>query len=235
MKKLLLSHSTVFYIYDFITQNKPLPVHLFKDLLFIIIYTLLGQEIAFSRKGESVYLPSSYNKNVYLETELLEKALYLVDATTSLDETGHVKFVVSGIYKEQIQTILIGLLKNRNFRLKPIYDNLSFYMNSYVSICANLKLEEDLLFTSFMQNLRKKSKSITLKVFSVTNSKDILEVQLYSKYNHFDKEYCNNYRFSISKSLSANYPVGSHVFGVIHHDSKKVTIYKDPECLHPFA
>jgi hypothetical protein len=234
MKKLLISHSSLFHIYDFILKNKNLPIYLYKDLLHIIIYILLGQEIGFCYKSESVFLPASYNKHIYLQNESLEKTLYLMDATSTLDDKGNVSFSVSGFYREQIQNILISLLKNKKLHLKPTYDNIVFYINSYVSICAKLELNEDLLLTSSMHNLRKKSKSIDVKVFSVVNSKHITEVQLYSKYTNFEKEYSANYRFLITKSVSLDFPVGDYVFGVIHYDRKTVTIYKDPECLNPF-
>ena len=232
MKKLLVLHSSLFHIYDFILQNKNLPSHLYKDLLHIIIYILLGQEISFYSKSESIFLPTLYNKNVYLQNESLEKILYLMDATSSLDDNGNVSLVISGLYKEQIQNLLIGLLKNKKFHLKPIYDNIAFYINSYVSICAKLKLGEDILLTSSMHNLRKKSKLIDVKVFSVVNNKNVTEVQFYSKYTNFDKEYCANYRFIVTKSVSLHFPTGSHVFGVLHYDKKTVTLYKDPKCLH---
>lgn len=234
MKKLLISHSTLFHIYDFILQNKSLPTNLYKDLLHIIIYILLGEEIAFCQKSESVFLPASYDKNLYLQNESLEKTLYLMDATSSLDNNRNVSFSISGFYREQILNILVSLLKSKKLHLKPIYDNIVFYTNSYVSICAKLKLDEDLLLTSSMHNLRKKSKSIDVRVFSVVNSKYITEVQLYSKYTNFEKEYCSNYRFLITKSVSLDFPVGDYVFGILHYDKKTVTIYKDPECLNPF-
>lgn len=234
MKKLLISHASLFHIYDFILQNKNLPINLYKDLLHIIIYVLLSQEIGFCYKSESVFLPASYNKDIYLQNESLEKTLYLMDATSSLDDKGNVSFPVYGFYREQIQNILISLLKKKKLHLKPIYDNIVSYTNSYVSICAKLGLDEDLLLTSSMHNLRKKSKSIDVKVFSVVNSNHITEVQLYSKYTNFEKEYCVNYRFLITKSVSSDFPVGDYVFGVLHYDRKAVTIYKDPECLNPF-
>ena len=102
MKKLLISHSTLFHIYDFILQNKSLPTNLYKDLLHIIIYILLGEEIAFCQKSESVCLPASYDKNLYLHNESLEKTLYLMDATSSLDNNRNVSFSISGFYREQI-------------------------------------------------------------------------------------------------------------------------------------
>jgi hypothetical protein len=76
MKKLLISHAALFHIYDFILQNKNLPIDLYKDLLHIIIYVLLSQEIGFCYKSESVFLPASHNKDIYLQNESLEKTLY---------------------------------------------------------------------------------------------------------------------------------------------------------------
>jgi hypothetical protein len=233
MKKLLVLHRSVFHIYDFILQNKNLPAHLYKDLLHIVIYMLLGQEIGFHSKSESIFLPTLYNKHVYLQNESLEKVLYLMDATSSLDDKGNVSLVIPSLYKEQIQNLLIGLLKNKKFHLKPIYDNIVFYINSYISICAKLRLDEDILLTSSMHNLRKKSNLIDVKVFSVVNNRNVTEVQFYSKYTNFDKEYCANYRFIVTKSVSLNFPVGSYVFGVLHYDKRTVTLYKDPKCLYP--
>ena len=93
-----------------------------------------------------------------------------------------------------------------------------------------MKLEGDTEFLFFLHNLRKKSKVLTTKLFTVVGPKGILEVNVYSKYDNFDQEYCSNYRFIISGSNDTAYPVGSYVFGTIQSDESTVILYKNPEC-----
>jgi len=230
MKKLTISYLSIYQIYNVVLKNEKLLAKQYVDLVMLLIFVLLHGNVFLSEKTQSLFLEKTIHNTLLVKNELLQKTLYYMDATVSIDDKGNVIFPLKGIYQEQILSLLYILFHGKNISFKPVFDNVAFYESVYSSICEKLKLEQDYEFLSYLHNLRKKGKILTTKVFTIKGNKNILEAELYSKYDYFDKEYCNNYRFIITKSNDISYPVGSYVFGTIQPDNTTVILYKDPEC-----
>lgn len=236
MKKLVVSFCNVYTIYETIISNKVLSTRQFQYLLHIVIYTLLKEKIVCTEKRNIELALSFYNSGTALNPDLLLKVLYYMDATLSLDELDNVPFQLKGVYKEQLLFLLACLLQEKCFALKQFRVNTSFLETVYISVFTKLKTEkQDLLdegyLLTYLQRLSKKDKSLVDKLYSVVAVTKITEVRFYTKYDHFDKEYCTKARFIVTQSTSAIYPVGSYVFGVIQSNRTAVLLYKDNQCL----
>ena len=230
MKKLTISYLSMYQMYNVVLKNEKLLPKQYVDLVMLLIFVLLNGNVLLTEKTKSFLLEETINNTLLVKKELLEKTLYYMDATVSTDDTGNVIFSLRGIYNQQILGLLHILLQGKIISFRPVFDNVAFYESVYSSICEKVNLEQDYEFLSYLRNLRKKGKVLTTKVFTIKGNKSILEVELYSKYDYFDKEYCNNYRFIITKSNDILYPVGSYVFGTIQPDSTTVILFKDPQC-----
>jgi hypothetical protein len=238
MKKLVLSSSNVHNLYESFCDNKLLSPKQYLYLLDVLIYTLLNEEITLQR-NQSVTPQLKLNYSLTeAKPDLLVKVLYYMDATVGLNEDGSVPFLLGGLYKDQIMFVLSCLLQNKRVLCKRVRTPVSFLEKVYFSICTKLKMDKkDLVDEGYLfhhlQRLSKKEKKFTNQLFSVLGLKKISEVSLYSKYDHFDKEYCNNYRFIVTQSTSTLYPVGAFVFGTIVTKSSFVVLYKDSKCTLP--
>ena len=236
MKKLVVSYFNGYTIYEAISVNKVLSVKQFEYLLHIVMYTLLKEKIVYTEKRNVEFI-SRFDSSVTVPNpDLLLKALYYMDATLSLDDFANVSIEVNGVYKEQLLFILTCLLQDKCFSLKKFRVNISFLESVYVSVFTKLKTEkQDLLdggyLLTYLQRLSKKDKSLVNKSYSVVGLKNITEVSFYTKYDHFDKEYCTKGRFVVTESTSLTYPVGSYVFGVIQSNRMAVLLYKDSQCV----
>ena len=223
---LSISHFLLYSIFDQIIIDKSLSPKDYQLLTVILIYVQLRAKIRVTQRVEFV-TPSS---DVLVTRSLLDKSLYLLDAMASLDSNGNITVVLPIMYKQQVLKTLVCLLHDKEFHIKPAYENGRFYESTYISICEKLNLEKDLLFLWYVQNVHKKSKSLHVRGLYVINYQQSLEVHLYSKYDNFDKDECNNFRFVVTKSSIIEYPVGSYVFGVIQPSKCEVILYKDREC-----
>jgi hypothetical protein len=236
MKKLVVSFCNVYTIYEVISFNKVLSSRQFQDLLHIVIYTLLKEKIVCTEKRNIELALSLDNSAIVFNPDLLLKALYYLDATLSLDDLDNVPFQLKGVYKEQLLFILSCLLQEKCFTLKQFRVNTSFLEAVYLSVFTKLKTEkQDLLdggyLLTYLQRLSKKDKSLVDKLYSVVGVTKITEVRFYTKYDHFDKEYCTKARFIVTQSTSTFYPVGSYVFGAIQSNRTSVLLYKDSQCV----
>jgi hypothetical protein len=236
MKKLIVSYLNGYTIYQAISANKPLSVKQFEYLLHIVMYTLLKEKIVYTEKENVAFISRIESSTTILNPDLLLKALYYMDATLNLDDSNNVSFQVNGVYKEQLLFLLICLFQDKYFSLKKFRVNIPFLKSVYLSVFMKLKTEkQDLLdggyLLTYLQRLSKKDKSLINKSYSVVGLKKITEVSFYTKYDHFDKEYCSTGRFVVTESTSLTYPVGSYVFGVIQANRMAVLLYKDSQCV----
>ena len=230
MKKQLILRLSMYQTYNSVLKNENFLPKQYLDLVMLLIYLLLNLNVSLAEQIQSSLVQKKDDNTIVVKKELLEKTLYYMDATASLDDKGNVIFTLRGFYHEQVLSLLSTLLQGKSIGFKPVFDNVAFYESVYCSICEKLNLEEDLEFLSYLHNLNKKSNVLTTKILTIVGNKDILEVKLYSKYDYFDKEYCNNYRFIITKSNDTTYPVGSYVFGTIQPNKSSVILYRNPEC-----
>ena len=220
-------------MYSLVLKNENLTPEQYVELVILVIYVLLKGDAFLKERVNPIFIEKTAGNNVEVDRGLLNKALYYMDAIVGVDDSNNVIFPLRGTYYQQILSLLHLLSQNKKICMKPVFDNIPFYQSVYTSICQKLKLEEDSDFLFFLHNLRKKGKNFATKIFTVIGSTNILEVEFYTKYDNFDKEYCNNYRFTISKSKNMVYPVGSYVFGTIQTDQKSVILYQNPECTLP--
>ena len=223
---LSISHFLLCSIYDRIITDRSLSPKDYQLLTVILMYVQLRTKIKVTQRIEFV----TSSLDVLVTRSLLDKSLYFLDAMASLDANGNIAVVLPIAYKQPVLKTLVCLLQDKEFSIKPSYENGRFYESTYISICEKLNLEKDLLFLWYLQNVHKKSKSVHVRGLSVINCQQSLEVHLYSKYDNFDKDECNNFRFVVTKSSIIEYPVGSYVFGVIQPSKCEVILYKDREC-----
>jgi len=230
MKKPIILDFSIYQTYSSILKNESFTPQQYLELVTLVINLLLRGNPPLYSRVDAITIAKTFDNSVFVSKELLNKTLYYMDATVSLDNANNVHFSLSGIYYQQILSLLYILSQGKKTSIKPDFDIIPFYERVYTSICGKLKLEGDTEFLFFLHNLRKKSKVLATKLFSIIGPKDILEIKLYSKYDNFDQEYCSNYRFVISESNNTDYPVGSYVFGTIQPDKSTVILYKNPEC-----
>jgi len=241
MRKLTLSFRNVYTIYELVFDNKPLSPKQFLDVLDIVMYTLLKEQIVCSQKENVTFIQrtsADLGSTIVLNPELLLKTLYYLDATAGTDDDGNVPFLLNGLYKEEVLRILFCLLQKKSLVCKRIRISSSFLETIYFSILSKLKYEkqdykEEYYVLTYLQRLSMKDKTSQHKLYSVVGLCNITEVSYYSKYDHFDKEYCNKFRFIVTQSTSLAYPVDSFVFGIIQLNKTSVILYKDSECLFP--
>ena len=224
---LSISHCSLRSSYERVLSNTSLFLKEYQLLTVILIYVQLRIKIRVIQRVD--FFDSSY-KDVLLTRSLLDKSLYFMDATASKDTNGNITVLLPMIYKEQVLKLLSNLLQSMEFNIKPAYENGIFYETTYGSICDKLNLDKDILLLFFLQNVHKKSKSVHVRGFTVVDYDQSLEVQLYSKYDNFDKDECTNYRFVVTKSTISEYPVGSYIFGVIQPNKCDVILYRNREC-----
>jgi len=230
MKKLIISDLSMYQTYSLISKNGNFTPKQYLELVTVVIYLLLKGDIFLLEKVKPIFIEKTAENSILVKKEVLNKALYYMDATVRLDAKNNVIFSLHGLYSKQILSLLYILLQDRKLLIKPDFNSVTFYESVYTSICNKLKLEQDSEFLFFLQNMRKKSKVLVTKSFIIIGPKNISEIELYSKYDYFDKEYCDNYRFIIIKSNDTAYPVGSYVFGKIQSDKVSVILYQNPEC-----
>jgi len=223
---LSISHFLLHSIYERIINNKLLLPKEYASLTTLLIYVQLRTKIQITQKVEPVTL----TKSITVTRSSLDKALYFMDAMVGLDQNGKVNLFIPSVHKEQVLVVLSHLLQEKALSVKPAYENASFYEKTYNSIYEKLNVEKDSQFAYYLQNVHKKSKSSYVCGFSVIGYEQYLEVKLYSKYDNFDKDECNNYRFIVTKSLLHKYPVGSYLFGVIQPNKTEVILYMDRGC-----
>jgi hypothetical protein len=234
MKKLTLSRRSVCKLYESICDSKLLSVEEYFYILNLLIYTLLDVRISLQEKQTISFIKRVEDCLIEVDSNVLLKTLYYMDATVDFDSNEKVPLLVNGIYKQHILYVLSSLLLNKRVGCKKLYINISFMEKVYISICTKLKMEKEKLMDQgflfdYLQRLIKKNKNIPNQFFLPLALKTIKEVSIYSKYDDFDKEICNNYRFLITQSTNNKYPVGSFVFGTIRTGSF-VILYKDSKC-----
>ena len=230
MKKPIVLDFSIYQTYISVSKKENFTPRQYLELVTLVINLLLQGDTLLYSKVDTITIKKNSDNSVFVYKELLDKTLYYMDATVNVDNENNVNFSLGGIYYQQIMSLLHILSKNKKISIKPDFDIIPFYEGVYTSICGKLKLEGDTQFLFFMHNLRKKSKVLTTKLFTIVGPKNILEVKVYSKYENFDQEYCSNYRFVVSESNDTAYPVGSYVFGTIQSDESTVILYKNPEC-----
>lgn len=224
---LSISHCSLRSIYERVLSNTSLFLKEYQLLTVILIYVQLRIKIRVTQRVD--FFDSSY-KDVLLTRALLDKTLYFMDAIASKDINGNITVFLPMMYREQLLKLLSSLLQSIESNIKPAYENGIFYETTYGSICDKLNLDKDTLLLFYLQNVHKKSKSVYVRGLSVVDYDQSLEVQLYSKYDNFDKDECTNYRFVVTKSSVSEYPVGSYIFGVIQPNKCDVILYKNREC-----
>jgi hypothetical protein len=221
------SHCSLRSIYERVLSNTSLFLKEYQLLTVILIYVQLRIKI---RVTQRVDFFDSSHKDVLLTRALLDKTLYFMDAIASKDINGNITVFLPMIYREQLLKLLSSLLQSIEPNIKPAYESGIFYETTYGSICDKLNLDKDTLLLFYLQNVHKKSKSVYVRGLSVVDYDQSLEVQLYSKYDNFNRDECTNYRFVVTKSSVSEYPVGSYIFGVIQPNKCDVILYKNREC-----
>lgn len=247
MKKLQVSYSDLYAVHQSIVEDKALSPTQFMHVVNISFYTVFKEKVVCTEAKNFVPKPKLEDLGNQVDLNLLIKSIYYMDATSDVDDSGNILFRVGGVYKLQLLTIFTCLLKNKplvfSYTTKHIRTTLSFLEKTYHSILEKLNfepftLEDKGYLSSRLQDFIKKAKNVDFLVvdhlFTVLHLKTITQVSFYSKYDDFDKEFCTNFRFKITKSTSTKYPIGRFVFGVIKsNDTNEVVIYKDSECLFP--
>ncbi len=226
-------------IYESIYANKALSVNQYMCLLHISIYKLLNAPLSCKAVKNASFEPKVEDSTTVAKSSVLLKAVYYMDATADLDDSGTVPFLLNGVYKEQILHLLTCLLQNKPFVVKKVRGNNSFLESAYHSILSKLSLDVVNLsdkgyLLDYLQKVTSEEteshKDTVGKFYPVMNFRKITGASLYSKYDNFDKDDCSNYRFMITESTSLKYPEGSFIFGVVTSNNKEVVLYTDAEC-----
>ncbi len=226
---LSIARTTLFSIFDKITNNQPVFPKEYVLLIIILSYVQLKATNKINLIGE-IKFDHSLQTNVLLKKTLLDKTLYYMDATASLTGDNKINICIANVYKEQILQVLIFLLQDKNFLIKPAYGHASYYETTYTSICQKLRLEKEPFLLDYFQNIHKKSKDPQVRGYSVIGYEQSVEVEIHTKYDNFDKEDCNNFIFVVKKTNHLQFPLGSYIYGVIQPNKTDVILYKNREC-----
>lgn len=226
---LSISHTTLFSIFHKITNNQPLFPREYVLLIIILSYVQLKTTNKINIIGR-IKFDYTLQTNVSLKKTLLDKTLYFMDATASLTSDNKINICITNVYKEQISQVLIFLLQDKNFDIKPAYGHASYYETTYASICQKLGLEKEPFLLDYLQNVHKKSKDPRVRGYSVVGYEQFVEVEIHTKYDNFDKEDCSNFIFVVKKSNHPQFPLGSYIYGVIQPNKTDVILYKNREC-----
>jgi len=111
MKKLTISYLSIYQIYNVVLKNEKLLAKQYVDLVMLLIFVLLHGNVFLSEKTQSLFLEKTIHNTLLVKNELLQKTLYYMDATVSIDDTGNVIFPLKGIYQEQILSLLYILFQ----------------------------------------------------------------------------------------------------------------------------
>ncbi len=233
MKKHVIDHFSLADTYESIENKDVLDPEEYVNVVIVIICALVKIRVSFSNKnGAHLYQNTSTN-HVSIKKDLLDRALYFLDATYTTDENGHVTFPLRGVYYEQVMHLLYLLLQGKRVTFRPTLVNIQFYVHVYQSICDNLKVDQDLDFLDLVdvQRIPVKTPTKDVNLFAVLDHPNVVEVRLYSKYDNFDTDTCMNYRFTVTETNDpAKYPLKSFIFGTVQPDKRTVILYDDPEC-----
>jgi len=235
MKKHVIDHFSLADTYKSILNKAALDPQEYVNVVIVIICALVKIRVSFSNKKSAYSIENSITNHVSIKKDLLERALYFLDATYTTDDDGYVTFPLLGVYYEQVMHLLHLLLQGKRVTFRPTLTNIRFYVNVYQSICDTLHVDQDPNFLDLVGVQRTpetpKTPTKDVDLYTVLDHPSVVEVRLYSKYDNFDTDTCMNYRFIITETNdSTKYPFKAFIFGTVQPDKRTVILYDDPEC-----